>query len=73
MVAKGTTYDEIARAAGTTRMAVCLWFAGTRPRLISRIRLRDRFGISVIWWQTDEWLAKYENVPNIEFAISEAS
>lgn len=72
-VAKGTTYDEIARAAGTTRMSVCRWFTGTRPRLRSRIRLRDRMGIAIMWWQSDEWLAKFASTPDIEAALAEAS
>jgi hypothetical protein len=73
LVANGTTYDEIARAAGTTRMSVCRWFTGTRPRLAHRIRLRSRLGIAVIWWQTDTWLAKHGATPNIEAALAEAS
>lgn len=73
-VAAGTTYDEIARAAGSTRSSVCHWFAEhQRPRLACRIRLRDRMGIAVIWWQSDAWLAKYETTPGIDAALAEAS
>jgi len=73
-VASGTTYDEIARAAGSTRSSVCHWFAGhRRPRLACRIRLRDRMGIAVIWWQSDAWLSKYEATPGIDAALAEAS
>lgn len=59
LVANGASYEQIARAADVDRTAVAGWFAQRcRPRLAHRILLRKRLGILVIWWQSDEWIAR---------------
>lgn len=69
LVANGKTYESIAQAAGVDRVAVVHWFSERcRPRLAQRIMLRKRLGIRVIWWQSDEWIARALRISSEETA-----